>query len=407
LHKHPYQETDKTIGIIGAGPAGITAAFYLAQMGYNSTVFDLEPTWGGTMRTGIPEYRLDNDDLDQNVRTKLDSPILGYVVDDSEKAIRYIDRINFSFNTKITAQNFHEILGGFDRLIVASGILKNRSMGIPGEDDSLSGMVDPLLVMRQVNTEGGLKAVKPKTKVLVIGGGNVAFACAREAKRIGCDTWIYYRRTPTEMPADEEEYQEALHEGVKFAFKMWPKEIESRQGKITQMVFTDKTDPDNPEEVTVSTDYIITAVGQIPDLDFFPEDLNLEVERGNLVIDDFLKTSNRRIYVAGDLSWQQPKLVCKAVHEGIEAAIAIDRELRPERHADPDKPVIRKLVEMAGLLYREKDPYQEIYGGDVTKCGVTPPGQRIDRNTLHRSVKELVTSCLKCKQFIIGAVNRQ
>jgi NADPH-dependent glutamate synthase beta subunit-like oxidoreductase len=404
LHKGRYQETDKTIGIIGAGPAGLAAAIYLAQMGYRATVFDAEPAWGGTMRTGIPGYRLDNDTLNQHVRARLDSPIIGSTPDDPGPGIKYKDRISFSFNTKITARNFHQLLDGFDRLIVASGTFKNRSMGIPGEDVNLGGMVDPLLLMKQVNTEGGLKAIKPKTKVIVIGGGNVAIDCAREAKRIGCDTWIYYRRTPEEMPADEEEYHEALNEGVRFAFKMWPKEIKSRKGRVTQMVFTDKTDPDNPKDVKVTVDYIVTAVGQLPDLDFFPKDLNLKVERGNLVIDEFLRTSNKKIYIAGDLSWKQPKLVCKAIHEGIEAAIAIDREFRPERYTDPGQPIIRQLVEIARLLYQEKDPYQEIYGEDITKCGVTPPSQRISPNTLRRTVKDIVSSCLKCKQFVIGVV---
>jgi NADPH-dependent 2,4-dienoyl-CoA reductase/sulfur reductase-like enzyme len=183
---------------------------------------------------------------------------------------------------------------------------------------------------------------------------------------------------------------------------MWPKEIKSRKGKITHMVFTDKTE--NPREVEVEVDYIITAAGQLPDLDIFPNDLNLEVERGNLVINEFLKTSNQKIYIAGDLSWRQPKLVCKAIHEGIEAAIAIDREFRPERYNDPDEKITRKLIEIAAMLYQEKDPYQEIYGEDITKCGVTPPSQRINPNTLRHTVKDIVASCLKCKQFVIAAV---
>jgi NADPH-dependent glutamate synthase beta subunit-like oxidoreductase len=405
LHKGRYQKTHKRIGIIGAGPAGLSAAIYLAQMGYRSTVLDFEPTWGGTMRTGIPAYRLDNHTLDRIIRTKLASPIAGCTSEDQGPGITYGDLISFSFNTKISARNFHELLDEFDRLIVASGTLKNRCMGIPGEDPGHAGMVDPLEVMRQVNTEGGLKAIKPGSKVIVIGGGNVAIDCAREAKRIGCDSWIYYRRTPKEMPADEEEYEEALHEGVRFAFKMWPKEIKNRKGKITHMLFTDKSDPDNPKEVEVEVDYIITAVGQIPDLDFFPKDINLETERGNLVIDDFLKTSNQKIYVAGDLSWKQPKLVCKAIHEGIEAAIAIDREFRPKRYTDPNETIIRQLVEIARLLYQDKDPYQEIYGEDITRCGVAPPSQRIKTDTLRKTVKDIVTSCLKCKQFVIGVVD--
>lgn len=406
LHKGRFQETEKEVGIIGAGPAGLSAAIYLAQMGYRSTVFDFEPEWGGTMRTGIPEYRLDNDSLDQDIKAKLSSPIVGSTSDDSGPGIAYGDLIAFKFNTKITAENFDDLLSGFDRLIISCGILNNRSMGIPGEDADFIGMVDPLLVMKQVNIEGKLKIVKAGTKVIVIGGGNVAVDCAREAKRIGCDAWIYYRRTPEEMPADEEEYKEALHEGVKFAFKMWPKEIKSREGKISGMVFTDKTDPDNPHEVEVEVDSIITAVGQLPNLDFLPKDLDLHIERGNLVINDFLKTSHQKIYVAGDLSWKQPKLVCKAIHEGIEAALAIDQEFRPERYTDPDKPITRRLVDIAGLLYQEKDPYQEIYGEDITKCGVTPPSQRINPQTFHRTVKDIVASCLKCKQFVIGAVER-
>lgn len=404
LHKGRYQETDKTVGIIGAGPAGLSAAIYLAQMGYRCEVFDSEPTWGGTMRTGIPEYRMDNESLHRDIQAKLASPIVGSSIDDSGPGITYGDRISFSFNTKITAENFHKVLDKYDRLIFTIGTSRNRLMGIPGEDPDLEGMVDPLLLMKEVNTEGRVKAIKPDTKVIVIGGGNVAIDCAREAKRIGCDTWIYYRRTTKEMPADEEEYKEALHDGVKFKFKMWPKEIKSRKGKITHMVFTDNPDPKNPQEVEVAVDYIVTAAGQLPDLDIFPKDLNLEVERGNLVINDFLRTSHQKIYIAGDLSWRQPKLVCKAIHEGIQVAIDIDREFRPERYKDLDEIITRQLIEIATLLYGEKDPYQEIYGGDITKCGVTPPSQRIGTNTLRRTVKEIVSSCLKCRQFIIGVV---
>jgi NADPH-dependent glutamate synthase beta subunit-like oxidoreductase len=405
LHKGCYQETDKKIGILGAGPAGMSAAVYLAQMGYRSTVFDAEPTWGGTMRTGIPAYRLDNQTLKHIIQTKLATPIVGHTSADPGPGIRYGDLITCAFSTRIDAQNFHELLDKFDRLIIASGTFKNRSMGIPGEDEKLSGMVDPLIVMRQVNTEGGLGIIKPKSKVIVIGGGNVAIDCARESKRIGCDTWIYYRRTQQEMPADEEEYKEAVHEGVRFAFKMWPKEIKSRQGKISHMTFTDKSDPENPKEVEVKVDYIITAVGQSPDLGFLPQDLDLKTNRGGLVIDDNFKTSNQKIYIAGDLSLKQPKLVCKAIREGIEVAIAIDREFRPKRHADPNETLVRKLVEIACLLYQEKDPYQEIYGEDITRCGVTPPSQRIKPDTLRHKVKDIVASCLKCKQFVIGVIN--
>ena len=206
----PYEEK---VAIIGAGPAGLSCAYYLARMGYvNVTVFDRNPAPGGMLVMGIPSYRLDR------------SALKGEIEVLEKMGVKF--RMNTEVGKDVTIQELRE--QGFKGFYVAIGAQKSSKLRIPGEE--LEGVYGGVDFLRQVNL--GNKPSLGK-KCAVIGGGNVAMDVCRTAVRCGAETFVIYRRSEAEMPADKEEVAEAKEEGVKFCFLNAPVEIEGAEGKVT------------------------------------------------------------------------------------------------------------------------------------------------------------------------------
>ena len=295
-----YDYSDKKVAVIGAGPAGLSCAYFLAKDNYRVTVFDKNEQPGGMLRYGIPNFRLEKNVLDAEI--------------DVLKEMGVIFRCGVEVGKDVTIQQLRE--QGFDAFFLGVGAQKSSSLGIPGED--LKGVWGGIDFLREVNA--GSKPEIGK-KVVVVGGGNVAMDVARTAVRLGADVTVAYRRKESDMPADPAEVAEAKEEGVKFLFEHKPVEIEGKNGKVAALVCEgDKRVPCNA---------ILAAIGQrieLGDLDL--GELKTD-EKGRVVADNVTyQTAQPDIFVGGDVL-TGPKFAIDAIAQGKQAAISIHRYVHP------------------------------------------------------------------------------
>ncbi len=304
---------DKKVAVVGAGPAGLTAAYYLAKAGHAVTVFEELPVAGGMMRVGIPDYRLPTEVL--------------------EGEIDVIRKAGVEIKTNTRIESVEALLEqGFDAVFVGVGAHKGLKMGAEGEDTP--GVMEGASFLRKANLG---EKVNVGNSVAVVGGGNVAIDSARVALRLGArDVSIIYRRTRDEMPASAEEVEAALHEDIKITYLAAPEKIERVNGKLRMTCIRMKLgEPDasgrrRPEPVkgsqfTMDFDSIIPAIGQQPDI---PAKFNLKLGRGNTfqVDPETMATSKKGVYAGGD-SVSGPASVIEAIAAGRKAASAIDKYL--------------------------------------------------------------------------------
>ncbi|MBQ1363541.1 MAG: FAD-dependent oxidoreductase, partial [Oscillospiraceae bacterium] len=309
----PYEEK---IAIIGAGPAGLSCAYYLARMGYeNVTVFDRNPEPGGMLVMGIPSYRLDR------------SALRGEIAVLEKMGVKF--RMNTEVGKDVTIQQLRD--EGYKGFYVAIGAQKGSALRIPGEE--LKGVYGGVEFLRQVNL-----GKKPRIgkKCAVIGGGNVAMDVCRTAVRLGAETTVVYRRSEAEMPADKEEVAEAKQEGVTFRFLSAPAEIIGENGKVTgvKVEIMELGAPDekgNPTPVgtgtfeTIEVDSVISAIGQ--GIDWGKLDIGeLKTgKKGTAVADPVTyQTAQPDIFVGGDV-YTGPKFAIDAIAAGREGAESLHR----------------------------------------------------------------------------------
>jgi len=305
--------TGKKVAVVGAGPAGLTAGYYLAKQGHSVTVFEALPVAGGMMRVGIPDYRLPPEKLDAEI--------------DEIKAVG----VDIKLNTKVDSLN--ELLKqSYNAIFVAPGAHKGLKLGVKGEESP--GVVDGATFLREVKLG---KAINLGEKVAVIGGGNVAIDAARTALRLGAKkVCIVYRRTRAEMPASPEEVEGALEEGIEILYLAAPVKIDPEAGKLKMTcVKMELGEPDasgrrrpvpiKGSEFPMIFDTIIAAIGQMPDI---PTGFNLKVDRGNFIKanPDTLATNITGVWAGGD-AVSGPASVIEAIAAGRKAASEIDRYL--------------------------------------------------------------------------------
>jgi heterodisulfide reductase subunit A-like polyferredoxin len=315
---------DEKVAIIGSGPAGLTAAYFLALDGYQVSVYESMPEAGGMMRYGIPEHRLP--------RTVLDAEI--------ENLKRY--GIQIHTNTVIGRDLSIEELRehGASAIFLAIGAWKGLKLRIPGEETS-QGVSDVTAFLREVHL-GNLK--KLHGKVVVIGGGHSALDAARVALRLGAsEAHIVYRRSRKEMLAEPEEVEETEKEGVKIHFLAAPIGISSENEKVTgiECIRTRLTEEDTTgrrrpipiegSEFFIKADYIIPAIGQEPDLGNLAKTQDLKVSKWNLleVNPETLQTNIPDIFAGGDVI-SGPATVIEAVEAGQRVAKYIAKYLQGE-----------------------------------------------------------------------------
>ena len=294
--KKLYDYSDKKIAVIGAGPAGLSCAYYLAADNYKVTVFEKNDQPGGMLRYGIPSFRLEKPILDAEI--------------DVLKELGVIFRCGVEVGKDVTIQQLRE--QGYDAFYLAVGAQKSASLGIPGEE--LQGVWGGIDFLREVNA--GAKPAVGK-KVVVVGGGNVAMDVARTAVRFGANVTVAYRRKESDMPADPAEVAEAKEEGVQFLFEHKPVEIEGKNGKVTALVCEG--------DKKIKCDTIIAAIGQQIVLDGLDlGELKLG-EKGRVQADGFTyQTAQKDIFVGGD-AFTGPKFAIDAIAQGKQGAISIHR----------------------------------------------------------------------------------
>jgi len=305
--------TGKKVAVIGAGPAGLTAAYYLAKQGHAATVFEALPQPGGMMRVGIPDYRLPPEKLNAEI-------------DEIKSA-----GVEIKLNTRVESIEalFKE---GFDAVFAAPGAHRGMKMGVDGEDSP--GVFDGATFLREINLS---QKIDTGEKVAVIGGGNVAIDAARVSLRLGAkQVTIVYRRTRAEMPASAEEVEAALEEDIEILFLAAPVGI-SREGKKLKLTCNrmELGEPDasgrrrpvpiKGSEFTTEFDSIIAAIGQVPDI---PAGFNLKLGRGNTIQAraETLATSVKGVWAGGD-AVSGAATVIEAIAAGRKAASAIDQYL--------------------------------------------------------------------------------
>ncbi len=320
----PFPKTkSQKIAVVGAGPCGLSCAYFLAQMGYPTTIFEVLPVGGGMLSVAIPDFRLSREVI--------------------EKEIEYIIKcgVEIKFDTPINVNFTVEDIrrSGFEAIFIAAGAQRSQRIGIPGEIEDLEGFYHGLRFLRDVKVG---KPVRIGRRVAVIGGGNVALDASRTSLRLGADEVdIFYRRSREEMLVTEVEYNEALAEGVRINFLVSPTRIVSDKWKVTglQCIRMRLAEPDASgrrrpipipgSEFFVEADTVIAAVGQAPDLSFLPPDSALERTRWErLVVDENrLATNLPGVFAGGDFV-SGPGMVIDAIAAGRRAAIAIEKYLR-------------------------------------------------------------------------------
>ncbi len=314
------RKTGKRVAVVGSGPAGLTAAWELSKMGHEVTIFESLPVAGGMLAVGIPEYRLPEKVLGEEVEN---IKSLGVEVK-SEAPIS-------------KESNFEELFKqGYDAIFIGVGAHIPRAMKVPGED--LKGVINATDLLRDVNIG---KEVKIGKKVAVIGGGNVAMDAVRTSLRLGAEkAMIIYRRAEEQMPADPLEVEESREEGVEYHFLRNPTKIIGQNGKVVGMEIIKMKlgEPDasgrrrpipiEGSNYTIKVDTVIPAISQSPDLSWVPEGTVNITKWNSVEIDEKTGATNMKgVFAAGD-AVTGPKTVIEAVAGAQKAAKTIDKYLR-------------------------------------------------------------------------------
>ena len=324
----PFPLTRKEkVAVVGAGPTGLTCAFYLRRMGYPVTVFEASPVGGGMLMVGVPEFRLPKAVVQKEVE----------YIRQRGVEIRY----NTPINVNYTIDSLRE--EGYQSVFIAAGSQKSQRIGIPGEEENLRGLFYGLRFLRDVKLE---REIEVGQKVIVIGGGNVAVDVARSARRLKWEKdgqreiHVFCLESREEMPAFKEDVEAALEEGVFIHDSLGVKRVLSEDRRFTgietlavQSVF-DGEGRFNPTFISgteglVYGDTIVMAVGQAPDLSFLPSDSKLERSKWErLVVDaNTLSTNIPGVFAGGDFV-TGPTYIIEAIAAGRRAAVSIDKYFR-------------------------------------------------------------------------------
>ena len=324
--KENEKNAARKIAIIGAGPSGLSCAYFLARLGYKPKVFEAELRPGGMLVQAIPAYRLPREILAREIR----------MVENLGVDIETGKRLGVDF----TLQDLKN--KGYDSVYIATGASAGMTLGLEGE--STEGVTQALSFLRQYNIRG---SVPVGEKVVIIGGGNAAVDAARTAMRLGAeDVTLIYRRTREQMPAYEEEIEEAENEGVKMMMLTAPEKILNKDGKVTGVLCRkmklgefDQSGRRRPnasqeEDFILEADQVIAAIGQASEAGKFLKDSEIKLNNKNCIVAKPLtgQTSLDWVFAGGDIV-TGPWSVIEAVAAGERAAVAMDEFLTGETHA--------------------------------------------------------------------------
>jgi len=378
------EDTGKRVAVVGAGPAGLSAAYFLRLKGHKVTVFEAQEKAGGMLRYGIPAYRLPKDVLD--------------------KEIERIEKMGaeFKYGQKLGKDiSLSSLKKEYDAVFLAVGAWKSSSLGCDGEDHpNVLGGID--FLYKAANGE----EVKLGKRVAVVGGGNTAIDAARTARRLGAeDVTLIYRRTRAEMPAEKIEIEEAQEEGVNFKFLAVPIAVCDGEScvllNLQQMTLGEPDATGRCAPVPIegavdveSFDTVIAAIGQRVLLDGL-DDIKL-TKRGTIEVDpETYATNIEGVFAGGDAVNRGPDIAVSAIAHGKNAAAAINSYLEGEL-----KPV-RKPFYVERRDFTEKD-LPEIEKEPRVKVTITEPEKRVNNfkeiapcYTEDEAIKE-ASRCLEC-----------
>ena len=394
--KHPYTPEkeppkNKKIAIIGAGPAGLSAAYYLAVKGYNVKIFEKNRYPGGMLYYGIPEYRLPKSILFKEI--------------DMIRSLGVEIQCEVEFGIDITLESLKK--EGYEAVFIGIGTQKSMSMRIEGENlDGVLGGIDFLYQIASKNPPN----MKGK-KVIVVGGGNTAMDAARTSLRLGArEVEILYRRTRAEMPANEYEIEEAIEEGIKFTFLSAPVKIEKNgKGLTVECIRMQLGEPDasgrrrpvpiQGSNYKINTDYLIAAIGQRVDTEPI-KNLDILSERDRVNADPVTGATKLLPVFAGGDCVTGPATVVEALAAGRKAADGIDHYLRTgkiENHK------LEEFNSSRGDLEDIPDEVFEVYEKKKrVKVKTLEPDKRrknfdeIEKTIDEKSALEEASRCLEC-----------
>ncbi|MDY6821146.1 MAG: FAD-dependent oxidoreductase [Deferribacterota bacterium] len=400
------ENKNKRVAIIGAGPAGLSAAYYLLKMGYSVKIYEMLPLLGGMTAVGIPAFRQPRD-------------LLKKEIDDIVRMGAEIEHKRVGIDI-----SFNDVAKSFDATLIAAGAFKSRTMGVEGEDKGYEGLLKSGIdFLREVSLKGTAKIGK---KVVVVGGGNTAIDCARTAVRLGAESvHIAYRRSRKEMPAEDYEVNYSIEEGIKLNFLVAPVKILTEKNRVVglECVKMRLTEPDESgrrrpvpiegSNFIIECDTIIPAIGQYPNLDFLDEKDGVGVTKWNTIKteENLFMSSKKGIFAAGDCQFG-PDTVVRAVGEGRMAAIQIDRYIRSGAPYLTDEEKLEQLIYKNNLAFNKDEKVEEPKAIDRLEPYMLDPEVR--KKTFEEAEKPYTerqaylesTRCLRCVRMAMLALEQ-
>lgn len=335
------QTSGVEVAIVGAGPAGLNAAYQLARRGYKVTIFEALPVAGGMLAVGIPSYRLPRGILAREI---------GLIEEMG---------VEIKLNTRVGKDiSFSELTKKYRAVFVAPGLHESGEMGVEGEKEGYEGFLPGVQFLRQANLG---QPTGMGRRVAVVGGGNVAMDCARVAWRLGAEeVHLIYRRSRAEMPANAAEIEEAEREGIQYHFLANPTRILASNGKVTgvECIRMELGEPDASgrrrpvpvagSEFIMEVDTLIPAIGQVADLGFLE---GVQTTKHNTIqVDPFtLQTNIPGVFAGGD-AVHGARTVIEAIAAGNRAAISIDQYLQEGKVTPTEADASQALLDALGVF---------------------------------------------------------
>jgi NADPH-dependent glutamate synthase beta subunit-like oxidoreductase/NAD-dependent dihydropyrimidine dehydrogenase PreA subunit len=342
--KKRYDHSGKKIAVVGAGPAGLSCAYYLAVDGYDVTVFEKEAKLGGMLTLGIPSFVMEKNVVDAEI--------------DVLRQLGVTFKTGIAVGKDVTLDQLRS--EGFLAFYLAIGAQNGRKVGIEGEDSE--GVLSGVDFLRQVALSGKTGV---SGKIIVIGGGNVAIDVARTAVRAqNAEVSMYCLENRTEMPALPEEIETALGEDIAIHNSWGPKRIVTSGGKVTGVEFrrcisvfdenhTFRPQYDENDTILIDADYVLLSVGQSIDWGTMLEGSNAVLNRNNTIqVDDWTyQTAQSDVFAGGD-AVTGPRFAIDAIAAGKQAAISIHRFVQPgqDLRFGRSRRVFRELDKAAAVI---------------------------------------------------------